>query len=66
MYFFFSVRAGDELAVVLYTSGTTGDPKGVMLSAGNVMASAAGCLRTDTSYDGDGLVYEALSSDSAD
>jgi long-chain acyl-CoA synthetase len=49
---FFPCAAGDELAVVLYTSGTTGDPKGVMLSAGNVMASAAGCLRTDTSYDG--------------
>ena len=42
----------DELAVVLYTSGTTGDPKGVMLSAGNVLASASGCLRTDESFDG--------------
>jgi long-chain acyl-CoA synthetase len=37
-------QKAEEMAVVLYTSGTTGDPKGVMLSAGNVMASASGCL----------------------
>lgn len=47
-----STQKAHELAVVLYTSGTTGDPKGVMLSAGNIMASAAGCLRQDASYDG--------------
>ena len=37
-------QKAEEMAVVLYTSGTTGDPKGVMLSAGNIMASASGCL----------------------
>jgi long-chain acyl-CoA synthetase len=29
----------DDLAVVLYTSGTSGKPKGVMLSAGNLLAN---------------------------
>ncbi|TMS38771.1 hypothetical protein L596_005420 [Steinernema carpocapsae] len=35
------VRPGD-LAVIMYTSGTTGNPKGVMLSHANVMAGLAG------------------------
>jgi long-chain acyl-CoA synthetase len=31
--------AGDELAVIAYTSGTTGKPKGAMLTHGNLLAN---------------------------
>ena len=35
-------RAGDDLAGIFYTGGTTGSPKGVMLSHANLVTSALG------------------------
>ena len=38
-----AVRA-DDFAVILYTSGTSGDPKGVCLSQRNLAGNADGCI----------------------
>ncbi|NNM26080.1 MAG: AMP-binding protein [Phycisphaerales bacterium] len=37
-------RADDHLAVLLYTSGTSGRPKGVMLTSGNLAANVQQCI----------------------
>jgi long-chain acyl-CoA synthetase len=34
---------GDDLATVMYTSGTTGNPKGVMLTHANLLSNACAC-----------------------
>jgi acyl-CoA synthetase (AMP-forming)/AMP-acid ligase II len=39
-------RGGDDLAGIFYTGGTTGFPKGVMLSHRNIMISALGSAAT--------------------
>jgi acyl-CoA synthetase (AMP-forming)/AMP-acid ligase II len=41
-----SCRGGGELFGIFYTGGTTGQPKGVMLTHANVLASAWGSLAT--------------------
>lgn len=38
--------SGDALVAILYTGGTTGEPKGVMISAGQLITSATGTLAT--------------------
>ena len=38
----------NDLATICYTSGTTGLPKGVLLTHGNLIADAAGCMSSGT------------------
>ena len=40
-------RGAADLAEIVYTSGTTGRPKGCMLSQGNIIANARNCLKND-------------------
>ena len=49
---------GDEISIMLYTSGTTGHPKGVMLSNDNVIITARnGIIREGLTSDEEVLAY---------
>ncbi|HSQ56750.1 MAG TPA: AMP-dependent synthetase/ligase [Gemmata sp.] len=42
-----SAISPDHLATIMYTSGTTGDPKGVMLTHGNILSNVLACLEIE-------------------
>lgn len=42
-----SALSGDDLATIMYTSGTTGTPKGVMLTHGNLLSNALASIEVE-------------------
>lgn len=51
----------DDLATLIYTAGTTGDPKGVMLSHGNIASNVVGALQVLDLDGGECLSFLPLS-----
>jgi amino acid adenylation domain-containing protein len=51
-----AIRDADDLAAIHFTSGSTGEPKGVMLSYGNIAAGIALVLERDGLQAGDRLI----------
>ncbi|KAK6929991.1 AMP-dependent synthetase/ligase, partial [Dillenia turbinata] len=49
----FSPPRGEDIATICYTSGTTGTPKGVVLSHGNLIANVSGWTLTTKFYPSD-------------
>lgn len=47
---------GTELAVILYTSGTTGYPKGAMLNHKNLLSNVLSCSKAVTIYERDRII----------
>jgi acyl-CoA synthetase (AMP-forming)/AMP-acid ligase II len=54
-----ALRGGDELAGIFYTGGTTGFPKGVMLSHANMLTAALGSLCSNAFLGRDGTYLHA-------
>jgi long-chain acyl-CoA synthetase len=51
-----SAGRSEDVAIIAYTSGTTGPPKGAMLTHGNLIAAAEQFLMRETLHEGDELI----------
>jgi long-chain acyl-CoA synthetase len=52
--------ADDDTAVILYTSGTTGKPKGAELTHANLLTNAEVCMRTTSEIEEGDVVFGGL------